>query len=94
MIHCDNWDNVNKKYHTNILECYDGVVFKPADDFREYVVAFNRLPKGHVIAHESVHLVSRIFEDICVKLDSNNDEPQAYLTGWFFEQIEKFFKIT
>ena len=49
-------------------------------------------PSNSLIAHESVHLVNHLFEDWGIKLDLDNDEPQAYLTGWFVEQIDKFLK--
>lgn len=93
MIECDNWEEVNKKYDTEIQDGWDGVVFKPEkdDSYSEYVVAFNRKPKGFVIAHECVHLVNHIFSDRGIRVDIYNDEPQAYLTSWFFKEIEKFF---
>lgn len=56
----------------------------------KYIVAFNGYPSNKVIAHEVVHLVNRIFLDRGVRLDPVNDEPQAYLTGYLVEQIEKF----
>lgn len=39
------------------------------------------------IAHETVHAVNCVFNNIGLKLDGENDEAQAYLTGWIAEQI-------
>lgn len=58
----------------------------------DYLVAINGNynTKGSVIAHESVHLCNFIFKDRGLVLDVENDEAQAYLTGWLFEQISEF----
>jgi len=92
MILCEKWKEVNEKYSMEISDSFDGVVFTPEkeDGYSEYVVAFNRPPKGFVIAHECVHLVNHIFSDRGIRPDIFNDEPQAYLTGFFFQEIEKF----
>lgn len=58
-----------------------------------YAVIFNNEVTGKIIAHECVHLVNYLFEDRGIKLDLVNDEPQAYLTDWFFGEIEKFVVI-
>jgi hypothetical protein len=41
------------------------------------------------ISHESVHACNQLFESIGTKLDRKNDEPQAYLVGWFVNQITR-----
>lgn len=42
--------------------------------------------------HECVHIVNMIFNARGLKLDSNNDEFQAYLTGWLFKHLyDKIF---
>lgn len=51
----------------------------------------DRLDIG-VLAHEIVHIVNIIFNARGLKLDSNNDEFQAYLTGWLFKHLyDKIF---
>lgn len=45
------------------------------------------------ISHEVVHLVNYVFRDRQMPLDTNNDEAQAYLTGWFTDQVYKALKI-
>lgn len=44
------------------------------------------------LVHESVHIVNYIFEYHGVKLDTKNDETQAYFTTWVFEQCELVLK--
>jgi hypothetical protein len=62
---------------------------KNESKFKHYVVSFES-NNNSLIAHEIVHLVNYIFLDTGVKLDLINDEAQAYLTGWLFEEIENF----
>lgn len=57
----------------------------------KYYALFRSLDKD-VIAHETVHLVNHIFEDRYIELDTKNDEPQAYLTGWIFYNVYKALK--
>lgn len=42
-----------------------------------------------IIVHEVVHIVNRIFAFKGVELDLNNDESQAYLTEYIFNEIHK-----
>ena len=60
------------------------------DFFRCYVV-FNSFSPS-LIVHESVHVVNFIYQHVGMKLDIINDEPQAYLTGWVFNEIHKFLE--
>ncbi|RKT01086.1 hypothetical protein [Chryseobacterium defluvii] len=100
IIYSEGWDEVNKRYEkqtdwlTPLENLSEACVFTAhyKSGYTQYVVAFKRIPKGFVIAHECVHLVNRIFQDRRLVLDMYNDETQAYLTGWFFEQIDNFFK--
>lgn len=95
----ENWNNVNAVYQYRLN--WD----RPADDgdeafvfednqngYSKFIVCFKNKPKNSIIAHECVHLVNKLFKGRGQQLDLNNDEAQAYMTGWFFEQIEKFFK--
>lgn len=43
--------------------------------------------KPSIIAHEAVHLANYILSHAGVKLDPQNDEPQAYLVGWLVDEI-------
>ncbi len=48
------------------------------------------------VGHEIVHTVNAIFKSRGIKLDVDNDEPQAYLTGWMtgvvYQTIKKYLK--
>lgn len=61
-----------------------------ANGIMEFYVCIDEDCSNHLIAHEVVHLVNHIFLDKGIELDRHNDEPQAYLTGWLFSEIEKF----
>lgn len=80
---------VEKKFKTPSLENYGAITLKDETRYRNYVVAFE-YSTGSIIAHETVHLVNYIFKDCGIHLDRENDEPQAYLNGWLFEQIDEF----
>ena len=41
-----------------------------------------------IIVHECVHLVNFLYSHIGAELDINNDEHQAYLTQYIYEQIK------
>lgn len=79
----------SKKYKTRELKDYGAVTTRISHG--EYVVAFE-YNEGSIIAHEVVHIVNYIFEDCGIHLDRINDEPQAYITGWLFREIEKVIK--
>lgn len=57
------------------------------EDF--YVACFS-VKDLNIIVHESVHIVNYIFEDTHIKPDVKNDELQAYLTAWVFDEINNF----
>jgi len=82
---------VEKKYGTKSLSDYGAVTMRVPDKFSEYIMAFE-YNEGTIIAHELVHLKNYIYQDKGIKLDRFNDEPEAYLTGWLFKQIETFLK--
>lgn len=92
MVLLDEWADLRKEHPEQEVENrYCAVVFtdeKP--EVCRYVVAFKGNPSGQTIAHESAHIVNRIYLDRGIRLDLLNDEPQAYLTGWVFNQIENF----
>jgi hypothetical protein len=81
---------VEKTYATMPLGEFGAVSLRVPFQYRSYVVAFT--DKNHLsnIAHEVVHLKNMIYNDICAKLDTDNDEPEAYLTGYLFDEIYNF----
>lgn len=80
---------VEKKYKTKSLSDFGAVTMRVPDKFREYIIAFEYI-EGTIIAHEIVHLKNYIYQDCSIELDRYNDEPEAYLTGWLFDQINNF----
>jgi len=67
--------------------------FIHADEDRLFVVFCNEVLPEHIV-HECVHLTNRVFKWTHTKLDVRNDEPQAYLTAWFFEEVSKFISAS
>ena len=80
---------VEKKYGTKFLYDYGAVTMRVPNKFSEYVMAFE-YSDGTIIAHEIVHLKNYIYQDRCIELDKVNDENEAYLVGWLFQQIDNF----
>jgi len=81
---------VENKYKTKSLKDFGAVTLKDEKSYRHYVVSFT--DKKHIsnIVHEIVHIKNQIYLDCAMELDRYNDEPEAYLMGWLFEQINKF----
>ena len=71
---------------------YGALTFSDKPKFRNYVVAFTDANHLSNIAHEIVHIKNHIYSDINSDIDLHNDEPEAYLTGWLFDQINNFLK--
>lgn len=100
IIQCENWDYIKDKYKYALEkysnqpdERHDGYVFENNLSYgdTQYIVAFKDTPKGSVIAHECVHLVNSVYANCVISIDIYNDEHQAYLLEWFFDQIDTFF---
>lgn len=83
---------IEKKYKTISLKDFGAVTLKIENEYRHYIVAFTDAEHLSNIAHEIVHIKNHIFLDIGAKIDVYNDEPEAYLTGWLFDEIYKFLK--
>lgn len=80
---------VEKKHKTSSLQNFGAVTLKDESKYRNYVVAFE-YSSGSIIAHEIVHIINYIYLDCGIELDRENDENQAYLTGWLFDEIYDF----
>lgn len=70
---------------------FGAFTFKDESKYRHYVMALEDDWRSNVV-HEIVHIVNHIYIDCAMELDRHNDEPQAYLSGWLYEQIDKFLK--
>jgi hypothetical protein len=62
-------------------------------DNNNYIIAFSKKTSYGVIAHESLHAVSYIFDFHGIVMDCKNDEPIAYLLEWVVEECHKFIKV-
>lgn len=73
---------------------YDAFVYndKTKDGINRHSVYLKPKPTHSVVAHEVVHLVNALYVNSGMQLDRHNDEPQAYLTGWFVSEIYKALK--
>ena len=92
IIFTDELERLNLVYKTNIKEDdYDAVVFLDKPDSDKVIVAIKK-KEWSIIAHETVHVVNAIFLNCNIQLDRNNDEPQAYLTGWVINEIDQFLR--
>lgn len=87
MFKVDNWDKINKKYGFDLDKRHSACVFYDLN--KQVAVAFKEYTPS-IIAHEAVHVVNHIFKDRGIYLDVDNDETQAYLTGWVVKTINKF----
>ena len=91
IIFTDNLDEVVDKYKL-ILKGNEYDAFVWEDSIKDEFLVAIKNNKFSVIAHEAVHLVNYIFRKRGVILDTNNDESQAYLTGFIVNEIDKFLK--
>ena len=91
----DDMTELNAKYNLGVDESIDGAVWKKTTKkgYSKYLIALNVKSENHVLVHEVVHLVNCIFSNVDLKLDRDNDEAQAYLTGWLYRNIEREFNI-
>lgn len=95
IIFTDDMKDVGEKYKDSIPgkmepESYSAVVWQDHNSaYTKLYAAFTKKDNA-VIAHECVHLVNNLFIARGITADLYNDEPQAYLTGWFFREIENF----
>lgn len=79
-----------KKYKTISLKNFGAVTLKNESKYLHYVVAFTDAKHLSNIAHEIVHIKNHIYLDCAMELDVFKDEPEAYLTGWLFDEIYNF----
>jgi len=86
-----NLSYVEEKYKTKSLKDFGAATLKNESKYRDYIVAFEYV-SGSIIAHEIVHIINLIYLDCGIELDRINDENQAYLTGWLFDEIYNFLK--
>lgn len=90
----DDKENEEEFYHT-LLEFNSEYNFSMAVPnnigFWMLVAKHSKLSRKDVIAHECVHIKNLIFRNKGIQADPKNDEPEAYLVGFLFKEIEKIF---
>jgi hypothetical protein len=94
VIIAEDFKEADKKYKLGIESKlltggYESIVGKLDTELHKLFVLIHPDTTYKIVAHECVHLVNYKFLHLGIELDRINDEPQAYLTGWFFETICK-----
>ena len=87
---------VKKKHNFKEMEGFAAISFRnpTKKGYSRYVIAVRKgWVKPDLIAHEAMHIVSKVFEDRGMQCQLDNDEPQAYLMGWVVKECHKFFKV-
>lgn len=94
ILRAKNFKEIESKFGFDSTNSYASFTFKRVkkNGAARYYIALKKNTSNSVIAHEVVHLVNYIFDHNGIELDLKNDEAQAYLTGWIFEQISKYIK--
>lgn len=90
IIYDKDFSFVEKEYNLPSLKDFGAVTFKDEKKYRHYVVVFTDKKHLSNIVHEIVHIKNHIYLDCAMQLDRFNDEHEAYLTGWLFDEIYNF----
>ena len=61
--------------------------------YKTYILVFKKPTKSKIIAHEALHIVSRVFNDRNIDYSHINDEHAAYFIGWIVGECHKILKI-
>ena len=94
---CADFSNelTNVFYLKEIDWNFSGMIYSDSDT-RHIVMLNSKFGDEHLlstIVHESFHLSNIIMRSIGIKPDLNNDEAQAYLLSYIFENIKKLLKL-
>jgi len=86
---------LNKKYKGIDITWEDTTAAWTNDHFYEdniLAVVFDTFHwEVNTVVHEAVHVQNRTYEHAGAKLDTKNDEPQAYMLGWIVDEIYKAY---
>lgn len=86
----DDFKDIEKKLDVELDNCelYEGICFHEfKNDSLHVHVGFPLKTYPDVVAHESKHVVNKIFKIAGIKLDVDNDEPECYLLSWVVKQV-------
>lgn len=94
---CVNHSNelINKFDLKEVDWDFSGMIYSDSDT-RHLVMLNGKFGDNHLlstIVHESFHLSNIIMRSVGIKPDLNNDEAQAYLLTYIFENIKKLLKL-
>ena len=89
LIQTEDFKSIEDKYRLQDTSLFDAFTFPLNGD---YFMCFGKKWDYNIIAHESLHVVSDLFNDCNITMDLNNQEPQCYLLGWVVEQCHKFLE--
>ena len=95
IIQTNNFNKVEKQHGLENLHGIDAFAFRKyrKNGSAKYYLVFGKNVKPGYIAHEALHLVGLIYEDINAVLEYENDEPQCYLIEWIVEKCHKHLKL-
>jgi hypothetical protein len=98
IIQVERLDNIPQKWKPENYSLHGYEAYVAINDtktgYRSYVMAFVKPTSAKVIAHESIHTLSNIFEHLGLKYDLLNDEAAAYLMEWIFDKCFTVLEIT
>ena len=89
MVFDEDFSYVEKKYNLEPIKGRAVTIFDGNNE-RHVIAAFINKEFISSITHEVVHIKNFIFLKCGAKLDRDNDECEAYLSGYLFEQIYNF----
>jgi len=93
-------EELSKKYDKTLFSDRFDYVAYTTSRHNHYIFILNvkNIPKKNfeaelvnTITHECIHLCSFISKRVGLKLDLDNDESQAYLSGWLSGEIYKTY---
>lgn len=87
----DNLQDYAKTLGYKVDENYAAFVVSEDSSLSFAVFDVNELSLS-ILVHETVHIVNAIFKYTGIELDVNNDETQAYLTGFIFNELLNVIK--
>lgn len=89
VVHIGGVKKLADRYNFGDVSNYDAFCFRHKSG---YIAVFRRGLKPSIIVHEATHLANMILTDIGHKIDGDNDEVQAYLLQWIYEQISGIYE--
>lgn len=90
IIYTDNLNKVSKKYWNEESASFVGGVTYNMPDKDMVLMAFKNPVCRRLVVHECVHACNIIFLKKGIMLDYENDETQAYLTDWLYNECERY----